>query len=43
MSPVEERHTEASRRAAARTTAMTVGVIALAIYVAFIASGVIGR
>lgn len=34
---------EQERRAAARRTAITFGLIAAAIYVAFILSGVIGR
>lgn len=33
----------AARRRAARRTAMVVGAIAVAIYVAFLASGVVGR
>jgi hypothetical protein len=33
----------AARRRAARRTALVVGAIAVAIYIAFIASGVIGR
>jgi CHASE3 domain sensor protein len=33
----------AARRRAARRTALVVGAIAIAIYVAFVASGVVGR
>jgi len=47
MSPTESSGVqptpEQERRAAARRTAITFGLIAAAIYVAFILSGVIGR
>lgn len=41
--PLSDPELEAKRRAAIRRTALALGLVALAIYVAFVLSGVIGR
>jgi len=41
--PTPPKHVSPQQRSAARRTALVLGVIALAVYAAFILSGVIGR